>query len=1023
MTPILEKALLILVRRPIVLVLGIVLILLGGFASFGRMPVDLFPALDYPLINIVTRFPAGTAEDVEILITRPIENAVQGLPALRRLRSVSTAELSKVTVEFDWGTDLLSARELVLTALGQASADLPPGAQPRIENIGTSLAMISTYAVEGGDPAAMRSWLDYELAPALTSLPGVARVHVLGGERAALRVDLDPLRLRQQGLSTTDVVEAIREANVLGTAGFLDTHGRDVLISSRDEIRGLDELRHVLLRRGEDGRPVLLADVATLYPGAMPERYTVTADRRAAVVFMIEKQPRASTLAVSQEVDAALAESRPPGAAHIEKFYDQAEIIGLAYSNMRMQLIVGAMLSFILLFWALGRSRTTLAVAVSIPLCVIATFLFMNAAGLGLNLMTLGALVVTIGMISDDAVLVIENILRHAQMGKDRLRATLDGLREILSADIAGTLTTVAAFVPLVLLTGLAGRLFQPFGLTFAIVLLLSLFFSVTVIPWATARWHRPAPATRSGRATSARVFAALVRANGRLLRTLLAHRRPTIAGSILLLAGSIALLALNPVRFLPLLDEDSLLISYQLAPGTALAESDRIANELEALALGEPGVKTAFRRTGSPEASPFLEGPDEGELVLRLDRSAERSAEEIRKTLEAKLAKFDGVITTIREPTTEKFDESFSGLPALFGIVVYGSDLSQLYSAAARVETAARNVEGIAAVVNNTKIPIDSINVTVDRQAAAVRGITPAEVAAALQAAFQGTEATTSLVGGRVQRVFVRYAPDARRDLDDMRQIAVRGAGGALVPLGEVANLTEVNAYPTIGHEFGVRALTLTAEIEGDPLAVLARLDRALATLDLGPDIRIGYTGEYRELAETGKQLLWILGAAFILVFGIIAIQLGSLLDAAAVMVKLPIDFAGAALALAVTHQHLDLTVMIGFIALVGVAVNNGIVLLTFVRDLRRKGRSAVEAVQEAVAVRMRPLVLTQATSLLALIPAALGIGQGPQLLQPLGIMLLGGLTIGAIMTLNLLPVIYVATERWRRPQHASEE
>lgn len=1011
-----------LIRHPIAVVFGALLIVLGGFASLRELPVDLFPSLDYPLINVITHYPAGTAEDMEQLVTRPIENAMLGLTDLRRVRSISAPGFSQVTVEFIWGVDVLQARQLVYAGLAQMSDSLPQGARPELENIGTSLAMLSTYTLKGGEPVKLYNWARYELAPRLTALPGVARVNVMGGGKAAYRIDLDPLSLRRHRLSASDVAAAIRAENVIDTGGYIEEHGRDLLVRTEGRIQTLDMLRGIIVTRGEEGRPVRLSDVANVYTGAEPQRYTVTTDRQPAVAFTIQKQPQASTLEVSRAVDRALASIPPPRGVRIEKFYDQAEIIGLAYRNMRNNLLIGASLAVLSLFWVLGRNRSAFIIAVSFPLVVLGTFMLMGVAGLGINLMTLGALTVAIGLIADDAVVVLENIDRHRRMGKAPLAATLDGTREIVAPDVAGTLTVLGAFVPLVLVTGLAGRLFKPFGLTFSFMLTLSLLFSLTLIPLAAARWL-PADPVAPRPTSGARWIAWVGDWNHRLLVRLLRHRRLTLLGAVLLLLFSTGLLVLNPLRFLPMLDEGSLLLSYQLAPGTSLKESDRLGDRLEALALSLPGVGKVFRRTGSPQESFYIEGPDEGELTLRLTPGADPV--KTRDALEHKLARLPGIITRVNEPTTEKLDESFSGLPALFGITVYGNDLKSLYDSTARVEQAARRVPGLAKVVNNTKVPVDQVMVRIDRDACARLAVDARTVADSVRLAMQGETVTDVIVQQRPVALFLRYGDASRDSLEALRQVLVRTVDGRVIPLMQIARIEPMSGYPFIEHQHGRRSLTLTAEINGNPFAVLDRLNRAIKGLGLPAGIQTGYTGEYQQLFITGTQVLWALLAAVVLVYGIMAVQLGSLLDPAVVLTKLPMDFMGASLALVVTRRQLDVTVLIGFITLVGVSMNNGIMLLTFTRNFRLQGMDARAAVREAVTVRTRPMLLSSMTTLLALIPAALGIGKGPQLLQPLGIMLFGGLTAGTLLNLNLLPVIYVATERWRRepvPESAEE-
>ncbi len=1001
---------------PLAILLGALLMALGGLASLRGLPVDLFPALNYPLINVITHYPAGTAEDVEQLVTRPIENAMLGLTNLRRVRSTSAPGFSQVTIEFTWGMDVIQARQLVNSRL--STVQLPAGSRPELENIGSSLAMLSTYTLKGGDPEKLRSFAEFRLAPRLSALPGVSRVAVMGGAKSAWRIDVDPLALQRHQLNLQTLTSAIRSANVLDTGGFLEAHGRDLLIRTEGRLLHIEALRNLAVAHSAKGQAILLRDVANVYPGAVPQRYVISADQAPAVAFSIQKQPAASTLAVSQAVDALLNKIVLPKGTTLEKFYDQAEIIGLAYRNMRNNLLMGALLAIVAVFLVLGRSRSSWVIALTFPLVALSTFMTMGLFDLGLNLMTLGALTVAIGLIDDDAVVVLENIDRHREMNKSPMQAALDGTREILTADIAGTLTVLAAFAPLVLVTGLAGRLFQPFALTFSFVLLFSLLISLTLIPLAAAHLipaHGQSVGVTRRTTLGSRYIQWLGTWNLRGLDHLLQHRGITIVVTALLMFASLALLAFNPARLLPLLDESSLLVSYQLAPGTALSESNRFGDQLEAELLAMPEVTGVFRRTGSPEASYYVEGPDQGELVVRIDPAQTLDLEGFQQKLNAWMAEKPGVIGRVNEPTSEKLDESFSGLPALFGITLYANRLDDLYAAAKKVETAASQLPGLANVVNNNKVMVDQIRITLDRSALARFDISAATVADTVHAAMQGVSIAQVVIDQRPTELFMRYRSDQRQRLSDIKNLLIRNDEGINLRLSQLADITLDHAYPSIEHQRGLRSLTLSAEIDGNPLEVIHRLDQAITALQLPRDIQWSYTGEFGALLKTGGQLLWVFLGSSLLVYGIIAIQLGSLVDPLVVMFKLPLDFMGAAIALFITQQHLDLTVGIGFITLIGIATNNGIMLLTFTRNFRATGMDAIEAVREAVRVRTRPMLLTHLTTILALIPAALGLGKGPQLLQPLGIMLFGGLTVGTLLTLNLLPVIYVATERWR--------
>ncbi len=1008
-------------HRPIIFIFGAVLLVIAGLSSVRQLPVDLFPDLNYPLINVITHAPAGTAEDIEQLITRPIENAMLGLTNLQRVRSVSAPGFSQVTIEFRWGVDVMQARQMVASHLSQVTNSLPPGTQPQIENIGTSLAIVSTYSITSGasgDAESLRGWVQYNLAPRLEALPGITRVEVMGGGRDSFRIDLNPDQLVLHQVSPAQVVDAIGREHVLDTGGFINRYGRELLIRTDGLIRDLDSLKNIVIKRGEDGRPVLLDNVATVYRGPLPQRYRVTSDRKAAVVFSIQKQAGASTVEVSKKVDQLLAQTTFPDHAKLRKFYDQAEIIGLAYRNMRNNLLIGAILAVLTLVWVLGHNRATWMLAVTLPLAVLGAFALLHLLGMGLNLMTLSAMTVSIGMITDDSVIVLENIDRHRATGKSPMQATIDGLREIFPPDLAGTLTVMSAFIPLLLITGLPGRLFLPFGLTFTIMLILSFIFSIALIPVACANWLHKIPKDKQTKeALGTRTIATLQHANDHILSLLLKHRTITFITAIIIFAASTSALIFNPVRFIPLLDENSLLVSYQLAPGTSLSESNRFGDELESKLLQLNPIESVIRRTGSPENTFFLEGPDQGELVVRLRDDNTIPADQIRAQLQTILNNYPGVISRVNEPTSEKIDESFSGLPGLFGITVLSNDLKTLYDAANKIESAAKKIPGIANVVNNTKVPFDQIVVHINRTACATLGVSANEIARSVRIAMQGESAGVSIVNQKPLSFFVRYADNARQSPEAVKRLLVQTNDGRSIPLARLADVIQEHGYPMIEHQYGVRSLTMPAGIDGNPLTVIRQLDQTIKSLNLDPSVRVTYTGQYQQMLTIGTQAMWALLAAAFLVYGVVAFQLRNLLDPLVVLIKLPIDFTGAAIALAIMHQPLDITLPLGLITLIGVSVNNGIVLMTFTRKFREEGLDAQQAVRRAVALRFRPMILTHLTTLLALIPAAIGLGHGPQLLQPLGIMLFGGLTAGTLLTLTLLPVVYVATDRWRKP------
>ena len=1003
------------IKNPGILVIGVLLIMAGGILSLKTVPVDLFPDLNYPLINIITHYPSGTALDMEQLVTVPIENAMMGARNLYRLRSVSAPGFSQVVVEFIQGTDVLQARQIVYSRLSQVRSLLPQGALTSLENIGTSLAFISTYALKGDDPARIYQWARYVMARRLAALPGVASVDVMGGGERAFRIELDPQRLLQFRISPVMIVDAIRASNVLRPGGYLEKGGRDIIVSTDGRILTIPELSNVLIKKDERGQPVTLGQLSRIYDGVKPMRYEINQDRVPAVAFTIRKQAGASTLEVSRAVDRELKKMGLPRGVRLEKFYDQAEIIGLAYRNMLHNLLAGALLAVLCLFWATGFRPSTLVLAVSFPVVVMASFSFMGIYGLGINLMTLGAITVAIGMVVDDAIIVLENIDRVGLSEQDPVRAALKGTRQLLAPDVAGTLTVLAAFVPLVLVSGLGGRLLRPFGITFSLVLCFSLIFSLTLIPAACALEPGEKKGLPGKRHADRFFFQKAVKLNLDMFKLFLKHKKVLFTGLTLLFLASIAALAFNPARFLPMLDESSLLVSYQLPPGTSLSESSRVGDRLEKIISGIAGAKSCLRRTGSPEASFYIEGTYQGEIIVRIDREKGIPIQSVKRAIANRISSLPGIITRINEPTTEKFEESFSGIPAFFGITIFGNDISKIYSSARRIEDVARKTQRIDNVINNTKIPIDQVSIHLDRNRMAKLGVIPEKAAEAVHVALQGVSASESLIRQHPVSFYVKYRKDAVSDVETIGQILVPSLSGALIPIGEVAEIKHETGYPVIRHRHGLRSVTITADITGNPGTVLRKLKRNISGLHLPHGIQWMFTGEYHELLNTLRQVLWSLLISIILVYGIMYVQLGDWLYPLIVLVKIPLDFMGAALALWLTRQDLDITVIIGFVTLAGVSTNNGIVLLTFIRKFRSQGMEMLEAVKKAIKVRTRPMLLTHATTLLALIPAIVGLEHGPQLLRPLGIMLFGGLTAGTMLTLNLLPLLYVLAERGR--------
>ncbi len=1013
--------------RVVLLALG-ALALLGVYAAF-HLPVDLFPNLDVPVVNVITHDPGAAPEDVELLVTRPIEGEMRAIPGVERVASTSAQGLSQVTVQLAWGTSVADARQLVQAGLAHVQGTLPAGVSPRLETLGTTLQEVSGYVLYGAaDPVALASVARHDLVARLKGVEGVSTIQVLGGDRRAFWVDLRPDLLARLHLSVADVADLLDRHNTGAVAGFLDRGGRQYLVRGDARIAGLGDLAAVPLVAAAD-RSVLLGSVADLSEGRAPRHYAVRGDGRPAVALIVRKEPGASPARVVAGVDRALAGLTgrtdgggllPPG-TQVEKFYDQSEILAESQHEILVDLVLGAVLAVVVLYLFLGALRPTLVVAGTIPLTLLATVLAMRLAGLGFDTVTLTALALAIGMLVDDAIVVAETIDRHGATAADPREAAIAGAAEIAGPDASGTLTTVAAFLPLVFVTGIAGLFLRPFGITLGAALLVSLVLSLTLVPLLLGRGGagRPARDRPPDDFLGARLLARLDRVLQRALAFCFRHRW-VVAGAALALVGLAALAATaTGVSVLPPIDEGALLIEYVMPPGTSLAESDRVGRILDRVALAEPDVTTVYRRTGSPETGAQIEGVNKGELLIKLAPHGERkrSAAALTDNLRRAFSRLDGVVFLYHQPTQEKIDESFSGLPALFGVTVYGEDLGKLTELAGRVQTILEHDPAVANVVNNTKVRAGEVDVRLDRAALARHGARPDEVLAALRAARAGLEATTVVRQRESVGVWLRLpaggggevGPQDGGEVDpeSLARLPVPLSRGALVPLGRLARIAVRPAPAEITRLNGEREITLVAEVEGSIPALVRRLRGRFEGLHLPAGYTVDFSGQYPVLIQTGEEMAGVLAGALALIYFILAVQLGSWLQPLAVLATVPLALAGALVALAATGRALDLSVGMGAVTLAGVAVNNAIVLVDFGNRRRAAGLGRRAALAEAASVRLRPILLTTATTVAALLPAAVGTTAGSPVFQPFAITVIGGLLAALGASLLLVPTL----------------
>jgi len=994
------------VANPLPVILLISLAAWGGVFAFRHLPVGLFPGLDVPVVNVIAQYSGTAAEDMEQLVTRLVESRLRTISGIRRVSATTIAGISQITAEFDWGTRLAEARRLVQAALSTAESDLPAGVTLRLENIGTTLQEVVGYVAYGGDPAELLKAVRTSLAARLMGVEGVSRVAVLGGEDPAYIVTLHPAALARQHLTVGDVSDALAKSNRLAAVDFIERGSREYAITGDSRLQGIEDILSVPVVSDGD-RSVFVRDIAGVTSGRAPRHYRVHGNGRPAVAFVVSKQPGADTIDVVRGVDGELAalKSLLPAGAQIRKFYDQADIVTEARDGLFHDLALGALLTIAVLFFFLGTFRATLIVAAAIPITLLATLAAMSAFGRSLNVITLSALTLAVGMVVDDAIVVAESVVRHLRAGTERHAACLAGTAEIAGPDISGTLTTVAAFAPLLFLGGIAGLFVRPFGLVVSIALLASLVVSLTFVPMMFGRFGVIGQKAAMG----ARLLTRIDRWVRYAIRLAASHRRVAIPAALAVLGLGALAAWLGPVRVLPDIDEGALLIEYVMPPGTSLTESDRVGNILEREALSLPDVETVYRRTGSPEGSFLTEGVNRGELTIKLAprRVRTKTADRIMAELRRRYEKIPGVAYLYHQPTQEKMDESLSGLPAMFGVTIFGDDMTALVSIASQVEKIMAEDSAMKNIINNAGMKSPRVIVRPDPVELARCGITAADVFDAIRAGRRGVPATTIVRERQQVKVLLRTDPPDDASLDWLADLAIPTPSGSPVPLRNVADLRVENVPAALSRLNGQREVTLMAEVGGSIPAAMDRLREKFSNLALPIGYSITFTGQYQVMISTLQDFMLVGAAAVVLIYLIMVMQLRSWRQPLIILVTIPFALVGAVVLLAVTRVGLDVSVGMGALTLVGIAVNNAIVLVDNANRRTASGEAPLDALTAAASVRLRPILMTAATTIFALIPIAVSPAVGSRIFQPFAITVIGGLISSTLATLVMVPTL----------------
>jgi CzcA family heavy metal efflux pump len=1006
--------------------LAFALLTAGGLWALVTLPAGIYPEVTFPRIVVLARGGTFEAEQMTVAVTRPLEEALSGTLGLRRIRTLTVRGSAELSLDFAPAADMLFALSQVQGRLAAVRGSLPDGLELSAERLTPSVFPMLQYELTGADPLVLRDLAERTLRPRLAGLADVGEVAVEGGRVREIAVQLDPARLGANGVGVAQVAQAIAATDVAEAAGRTDRDYRQYAIVVSGLTNTPDAVGRVVVR--SDGpRMLRVADLGAVGYGAEDLFQIVAGNGRPAALVNISRQPNGNTLRLQAAVQAAMDSIRPqlPAGVRLESVYDQAALVRESMKSVRDAMLVGGALAVLVLLLFLGEWRTTLAAALSLPLTVAMTLLGLALAGHSLNLMSLGGLAVAIGIIIDDAVVVVENIERRLAQHPDQPPAAVvrTGTDEIFGPVAGSTLTTVVVFAPLGLLTGVVGDFFRSFALALAIAVLLSLVLAMTLIPAVVAQWASRADRKESapGRWRTPRLsLRPLEERYARAIGWMLARPRVAVAAGLALLALGLGLSRAIGTGFLPEMDEGGFILDYWAPTGAALSETDRQVRVLEGVLLADPAVQAFTRRTGS-ELGFAATSPNRGDFTVLLKPRGERPS--VYEVMDRVRAAAETRAPAVRVEFVQLMQDvigDLAGAAEPLELKLFSRDQAAAERAAAMVATAIDSTPGLVDLYDGVSGINPERRVELDPARVARLGLTTAEVQAQARAALFGAEAGTAREPDRLVPIRVRLPDSVRFGDDAMARVPIVGPGGWL-PLAQLGAVTDTGGASELLRENLRPYVAVTARTSGRSLGgVMGDVRTRLAGVALPPGVTLEIGGQYASQQASFRQLLGVLGLAIGAVLLLLVGQFGGLRGPLAIILAVPLGATGALLMLGVTGVPFNVSSFMGLILLVGLIVKNGILLLDAAHHASDGGESTADALAQAGRLRLRPILMTTVCTLAGLVPLSLGLGAGAELQRPLALAVIGGLVASTLVTLLIVPVLLELFGELDRRRHS---
>ena len=1010
-------------NRMVILVIA-ALCLVAGIYSTMHTEVDVFPDLNAPTVVVMTEAEGMAPEEVERLVTFPIETAVNGATNVRRVRSSSATGFSIVNIEFDWGTDIYKARQIVSEKIAMVGADLPenvgnPTLGPQASILGE--LMIIGLTADTTSMQDLRTIADWTIRPRLLSTGGVAQVAVMGGDIKEYQILMDPGKMRRHGVSMDEVIYAVKGMNQNASGGTLYEYGNEYIVRGLLSTNDIDELKKAVVKTSENGLPITLDAIADVRIGPKtPVIGVASNDGKPAVLLTVTKQPNTNTLALTGRLDNALDELKANLPADVKinsQIFRQSRFIDSSIDNVKKSLIEGAIFVIIVLFIFLMNWRTTIISLISIPLSIVFSLLAIRWMGLTINTMSLGGIAIAIGSLVDDSIVDVENVFKRLRQNRKKLEAERESVikvvyeasKEVRMPMLNSTLIIIASFLPLFFLSGMEGRMLKPLGITFIISLMASTLVALTVTPVLSSFLLGSQNSDKTGKEPA--LVRWLKKYYEKALNWSVGHKKSLLFGVGALLAAAVVMFFTLGGSFLPAFNEGSFTISISTVPGISLEESDRMGRTAEELLLSIPEIKTVGRKTGRAELDEHAFGVNSSEFECPFElgkKTRKQLTEEVRQ----KLAVLPGVNIEIGGPISHRIDAMLSGTKANIAIKLFGSDLNKMYEIGQKIKTSISGVEGIADINVEQQVERPELNITPKREMLARYGISLPEFAEIVKVMMEGEVVSTVYEGNRSFDLTLKVNDDARSTIERISDLTIDTGNGKKVPLSYVADIKSSAGPNTINRENVSRKLVVSCNATGGELAkaVGAIREKIAENIELPEGYHIEYGGQFESEERASKTIALVSIFSIFIIFMLLYGEFKNISQSLVVLLNLPLALIGGVFAIFFTDGILSIPAIIGFISLFGIATRNGMLLIDRYNVLASEGHSREEAVMIGSLDRLNPILMTAITSALALLPLALG-GDlpGNEIQSPMAKVILGGLFSSTLLNGFVVPVIYL--------------